>query len=120
MKTGFNRRKSARRALVALVASGTALCAAAAGQAVTPRVPSPHEMKDPFPIMSVAYHRDGTVDYDTLVAEARYVDECGCPGVIWGQSDDAVDFLTLREKDVPLTDAQKSELDALYDAMMAF
>ena len=100
MKRESSCRMSARRALAALVASGTALCAAAAGQAVTPRIPSPCEMRGPFPIMSVAYHRDGSVDYDTLVVEARYVDECGCPGVIWGQSDDAVDFLTLREKEL--------------------
>ena len=63
-------------------------------------VPSPREIRGPFPILSVAYHKDGSVDYDTIVEEARYVDACGCPGVIWGQSDDAVDFLTLREKEL--------------------
>ena len=52
-------------------------------------VPLPSEMKGPFPIMSVAYHEDGVVDYDTLGREAQYVDDCGCPGVIWGQSNDA-------------------------------
>ncbi|MBQ4440162.1 MAG: hypothetical protein II909_03360 [Kiritimatiellae bacterium] len=62
-------------------------------------IPSPREIRGPFPILSVAYHKDGSVDYDTIVEEARYVDACGCPGVIWGQSDDAVDFLTLREKE---------------------
>lgn len=61
-------------------------------------VPSPRDMRGPFPIMSIAYHEDGSVDYETLVREAQYVDECGCPGVIWCQSDDAVDFLTMEEK----------------------
>lgn len=61
-------------------------------------VPLPSEMKGPFPIMSVAYHEDGAVDYDALGREAQYVDDCGCPGVIWGQSNDAVDLLTREEK----------------------
>lgn len=61
-------------------------------------VPTPQEMKGPFPIMSVAYHEDGSVDYETLGREAQYVDECGCPGVIWCQSNDAVDLLTTEEK----------------------
>ena len=61
-------------------------------------VPTPQEMKGPFPIMSVAYYEDGSVDYETLGREAQYVDECGCPGVIWCQSNDAVDLLTTEEK----------------------
>ena len=69
-----------------------------ASLAIFASVPHPSEMKGPFPIMSVAYHEDGTVDYDTLGREAQYVDDCGCPGVIWGQSNDAVDLLTREEK----------------------
>ena len=61
-------------------------------------VPTPQEMKGPFPIMSVAYHEDGSVDYETLGREVQYVDDCGCPGVIWCQSNDAVDLLTAEEK----------------------
>ena len=61
-------------------------------------VPTPEEMMGPFPIMSVAYHEDGSLDYETLGKEAQYVDDCGCPGVIWGQSNDAVDLLTREEK----------------------
>ena len=61
-------------------------------------VPHPEEIKGPFPIMSVAYNEDGSVDYDALAKEAQYVDDCGCPGVIWGQSNDAVDLLTREEK----------------------
>lgn len=61
-------------------------------------VPDARELRGPFPIMSIAYHEDGSLDCETLVKEAQYVDDCGCPGVIWCQSDDAVDFLTIEEK----------------------
>lgn len=61
-------------------------------------VPSPEDMKGPFPIMSVAYHGDGSVDYETLAKEVRFVSDSGCPGVMWGQSNDAVDLLTDDEK----------------------
>lgn len=61
-------------------------------------VPTPADMKGPFPIMSIAYNEDGSVDYKTIGKEAQYVDDCGCPGVIWGQSNDAVDLLTREEK----------------------
>lgn len=61
-------------------------------------IPTPQEMRGPFPIMSVAYHENGSVDYETLGREAQYVDDCGCPGVIWCQSNDAVDLLTTEEK----------------------
>lgn len=69
-----------------------ALCALLA---VAPRV---DEMRGPFPIMSTPYHEDGAVDYDALAREAQWTDECGCPGVIWCQSNDAVDLLTTEEK----------------------
>ena len=61
-------------------------------------VPSAREMRGPFPIMSTPYHEDGAVDYDALVREARWTDDWGCPGVIWCQSNDAVDLLTAEEK----------------------
>ena len=55
-------------------------------------------MRGPFPIMSTPYHADGAVDYDALGREVRWVAECGCPGVIWCQSNDAIDLLTDEEK----------------------
>jgi len=55
-------------------------------------------LRGPFPIMTMAYHADGGVDYDSLVREARFVADSGCPGVIWCQSNDAVDLLTFEEK----------------------
>jgi len=61
-------------------------------------VPSPQDMRGPFPIMSTPYFEDGSVDYETLAKEAQWTDESGCPGVIWCQSNDAVDLLTTEEK----------------------
>ena len=61
-------------------------------------VPRVDEMRGPFPIMSTPYHEDGAVDYDALAREAQWTDDCGCPGVIWCQSNDAVDLLTIEEK----------------------
>jgi len=61
-------------------------------------VPTPADMRGPFPIMSTPYFEDGAVDYETLAKEAQWTDESGCPGVIWCQSNDAVDLLTTEEK----------------------
>ena len=61
-------------------------------------VPSDDRLKGPFLIASTPYHADGSVDYDALVAEARYMDAAGCTGVIWPQSNDAIDLLTAEEK----------------------
>ena len=66
--------------------------------AASAAVPTPRQMRGPFPIMSTPYHADGSVDYEALAREARWVDDCGCPGVIWCQSNDAVDLLTKEEK----------------------
>lgn len=61
-------------------------------------VPTAGEIRGPFPIMSTPYFTDGTVDYDSLGKEAQWTDDCGCPGVIWCQSNDAIDLLTTEEK----------------------
>lgn len=61
-------------------------------------VPTAREMRGPFPIMSTPYHEDGSVDYEGLAREVKWVAECGCPGVIWCQSNDAIDLLTTEEK----------------------
>lgn len=61
-------------------------------------IPSAKEMRGPFPIMSTPYFEDGAVDYDALAREARWTDDCGCPGVIWCQSNDAIDLLKTEEK----------------------
>ena len=61
-------------------------------------VPSAEEMRGPFPIMSTPYFEDGAVDYEALGRELAFVDRSGCPGVIWCQSNDAIDLLTTVEK----------------------
>ena len=45
-------------------------------------VPSPSEMRGPFPIMSTPYFEDGAVDYGGLAREVKWVAGSGCPGVI--------------------------------------
>ena len=61
-------------------------------------VPTVERMKGPFVIASTPYLVDGSVDYDALVAEAKYIDASGCTGVIWPQSNDSIDLLTHEEK----------------------
>lgn len=61
-------------------------------------VPMPSEMRGPFPILSTPYHEDGSVDYDGLVREIRWGVRSGCPGLIWCQSNDAIDLLATEEK----------------------
>ncbi|MDO4366110.1 MAG: hypothetical protein Q4D70_04900, partial [bacterium] len=51
-------------------------------------------MRGPFPILSTPYHADGSVDYASLARGCVFTAEGGCPGVIWCQSNDAVDLLT--------------------------
>ena len=77
---------------------GFALLSAMSWLPVPGSVPAPSDMRGPFPIMSVPYLEDGSVDYDGLASEVRWVAECGCPGVIWCQSNDAIDLLTKEEK----------------------
>jgi len=55
-------------------------------------------MRGPFPILSTPYHEDGSVDYESLKRGVRFTADGGCPGVIWCQSNDAVDLLTFEEK----------------------
>lgn len=55
-------------------------------------------VQGPFPILSTPFTAAGEVDYDALANQARFVDWCGCPGMIWPQSGDSVDLLTTDEK----------------------
>ena len=56
------------------------------------------EIRGPFPILSVPYHDDGSLDLDVLVKEAQFVADAGVEGFIWCQSNDAIDLLTQEEK----------------------
>ncbi len=55
-------------------------------------------IQGPFPILSTPFTASGALDFDVLANEARFVDWCGCPGMIWPQSGDSVDLLTTEEK----------------------
>ncbi len=55
-------------------------------------------IEGPFLILSTPYYEDGTVNYDNLVKEACYAAEWNIPGVIWPQSNDAIDLLTVEER----------------------
>ena len=56
------------------------------------------KVRGPFPILSTPFTASGAVDFDVLANQARFVDWCGCPGMIWPQSGDSVDLLTNDEK----------------------
>lgn len=56
------------------------------------------KIRGPFPILSTPFTTSGAVDYDVLAREAQFVDQCKCPGMIWPQSGDSLDLLTMEEK----------------------
>lgn len=56
------------------------------------------KVQGPFLILTTPFTSSGAVDFEALAKEARFVDWCGCPGMIWPQSGDSVDLLTTEEK----------------------
>ena len=60
--------------------------------------PADPKVQGPFLILSTPFTKSGEVDYEALAKEARYMEWCGCPGMIWPQSGDSVDLLTTDEK----------------------
>jgi len=61
-------------------------------------VPTDPRIRGPFLILTTPFTISGEVDYEVLANEARFVDWCGCPGMIWPQSGDSVDLLSREEK----------------------
>ena len=55
-------------------------------------------IEGPFLILSTPYNADGSVNYDNLVKEARFAVSWKTPGIIWPQSNDAIDLLTREER----------------------
>lgn len=55
-------------------------------------------VRGPFPILTTPFTETGAVDYEVLANQARFVDWGGCAGMIWPQSGDSVDLLTVEEK----------------------
>lgn len=94
-----------RQMLVAAAAGASGLLGAASFAADEPKtdptagaVPADPRIRGPFPILSTPFTASGAVDFDVLANQARFVDGCGCPGMIWPQSGDSVDLLTRDEK----------------------
>ena len=63
-----------------------------------PALEQERKIEGPFLILSTPYNEDGTVNYDNLVKEACFAAEWDTPGVIWPQSNDAIDLLTVEER----------------------
>ena len=57
-----------------------------------------YTLEGPFPILSMTYFDDGAIDFGSLAAQVRFVAKSGCPGVIFGQSNDSVDLLSWEER----------------------
>lgn len=91
---------------VSAVAAHAAGCASAERRAGLKRVPvvskpdgaGIRESSGPFPILSTPFEESGAVDFKTLAGEARFVEKCGCKGMIWPQSGDSCDLLSVDEK----------------------
>ena len=93
-QTQMTRRQRLGAAAAAALAQG---CRSQAGLAQRPVVGDPR-VRGPFPILSTPFTEAGAVDYEALARQARFVDWCGSPGMIWPQSGDSVDLLTADEK----------------------
>lgn len=72
--------------------------AASASAPAVPLRPCDPRVRGPFPILSTPFTESGDVDYEVLGKAAQFVDWCGSPGMIWPQSGDSVDLLTMDEK----------------------
>jgi len=55
-------------------------------------------IRGPFLIMTTPFTESGDVDFDVLAKEARFINWCGCSGMVWPQSGDNVDLLSRDEK----------------------
>ena len=65
---------------------------------VKQRCPDSPRIRGPFPILSTPFTPSGDVDFEVLARQARFLDWCESPGMIWPQSGDSVSFLTQDEK----------------------
>ena len=66
--------------------------------AVKQRCPDAPRVRGPFPILSTPFTTSGDVDFEVLARQARFLDWCESPGMIWPQSGDSVSYLTQDEK----------------------
>lgn len=56
------------------------------------------KIEGPYLILSTPYYEDGSVNYENLVKEACFAADWNTPGLIWPQSNDAIDLLTAEER----------------------
>lgn len=99
--TNITRRQMLQASVVGAtgVMAGTALRGSALGaEPAAGDTPADPKVRGPFPILSTPFTQSGEVDFEVLANQARFVDWCGCPGMIWPQAGDAVDLLTTEEK----------------------
>ena len=55
-------------------------------------------IEGPYLILSTPYYEDGSINYENLIKEARFAAKWNTSGVIWPQSNDAIDLLTVEER----------------------
>jgi len=93
-----------RRDCLAALASAAVLPASALRAtprdvaAAAPSPPKAGPMRGAFMILSTPFTESGAVDWDDLAREARFVDECGCQGIVWPQGSSSVSYLTKEER----------------------
>ena len=56
------------------------------------------KIRGPIPILTTPFTASGAVDFEAMARAVQFVDWCGSAGMIWPQSGDSVDLLTLDEK----------------------
>jgi dihydrodipicolinate synthase/N-acetylneuraminate lyase len=98
-------RRVTRRQMLRTTAAGTAAIGGTILQGGAQRTGAAAQVgnadpriRGPFLILTTPFTASGAVDFEALANEARYVNWCGCPGMIWPQSGDSVDLLTTEEK----------------------
>lgn len=93
--------------LAASVGIGSAAAVPAARAQTRPpaalsAVPAPassgRSLRGALMILSTPFTDDGTVDWEDLAREARFVDQCGAQGVVWPQGSSRVASLTKAER----------------------
>ena len=84
-----------RKLFFVLIAFGLVSCASQSSEQVCEQT---ERIEGPFLILSTPYNEDGSVNYENLVKEACFAAEWDTPGVIWPQSNDAIDLLTVEER----------------------
>jgi len=101
MKWHVTRREMLKAAMAGALGMGGGMSLQGSDQPATAlanAAPADPKIRGPFPILSTPFTASGAVDFDVLANEARFVDWCGCSGMIWPQSGDSIDLLTTDEK----------------------